>query len=109
MASILHGGSCHVFHHNHSHGSDSLKRQALGSSGEIKEELQTDDNCSLMTTQSECKSENINVEAAFLHVLGDFIQSIGVIIAAVIIKLYVSRGKFIDFPSTLESLSSLNS
>ena len=49
-----------------------------------------DDNGSLMTTQSECKSENINVQAAFLHVLGDFIQSIGVIIAAVIIKFYVS-------------------
>lgn len=64
----------------------------------MKEELQINDSSSLTTTQSECKSENINVEAAFLHVLGDFIQSIGVIIAAVIIKLYVSRGNFIDFP-----------
>lgn len=98
MASILHGGSCHVFHHNHSHGSDLLKHQALRGSGEMKEELQINDSSSLTTTQSECKSENINVEAAFLHVLGDFIQSIGVIIAAVIIKLYVSRGNFIDFP-----------
>jgi Co/Zn/Cd efflux system component len=46
-------------------------------------------NDSFKTTQSQCKSENINLEAAFLHVLGDFIQSIGVIIAAVIIKIYV--------------------
>lgn len=104
MASILHGGSCHGFHHNHSHshGSDLLKHQSLRSNGETKEELPIDDSNSCTVTQSECKSENINVEAAFLHVLGDFIQSIGVIIAAVIIKLYVSRGEFIDFPSISE-------
>jgi zinc transporter 2 len=31
------------------------------------------------------KKENINVRAAFIHVLGDLIQSIGVLIAAIII------------------------
>lgn len=35
------------------------------------------------------KSKNINVRAAFIHVLGDFIQSIGVFIAALIIKFEV--------------------
>lgn len=29
--------------------------------------------------------ENINVRAAFIHVLGDFIQSFGVLVAALII------------------------
>lgn len=43
-------------------------------------------------TQSHCQSENINLQAAFLHVLGDFIQSVGVIIAAIAIKFYVSSG-----------------
>lgn len=33
---------------------------------------------------------NINVRAAFIHVIGDLIQSIGVFIAAVIIKIQVS-------------------
>lgn len=32
---------------------------------------------------------NINVRAAFIHVLGDLIQSIGVLIAAYIIRFYV--------------------
>ena len=95
MASILHGGSCQIFQHNHSHGNDSLNhhhhRHEKRSSGDDEmKKHPIDDNGSLMTTQSECKSENINVQAAFLHVLGDFIQSIGVIIAAVIIKFYVS-------------------
>ncbi|XP_055642073.1 proton-coupled zinc antiporter SLC30A2-like [Toxorhynchites rutilus septentrionalis] len=32
------------------------------------------------------KDENLNVRAAIIHVIGDFIQSIGVLIAAIIIK-----------------------
>ena len=36
---------------------------------------------------------NINVRAAFIHVLGDLIQSIGVCIAAIIIYMRVSRGQ----------------
>lgn len=103
MAFILHGGSCHISHHNHSHHHDSdlLNHQQARSSGDDEMKvLQIDDN-GIMTTQSECKSENINVQAAFLHVLGDFIQSIGVIVAAVIIKIFVSGefqiGKFMHF------------
>ena len=34
--------------------------------------------------------KNINVRAAFIHVIGDLIQSIGVLVAAFIIKYYVS-------------------
>lgn len=34
--------------------------------------------------------KNINIQAAVIHVIGDFIQSIGVFISAVIIKYYVS-------------------
>ena len=35
--------------------------------------------------------ENINVRAAFIHVIGDLIQSIGVVIAGYIIKFKVNR------------------
>lgn len=38
--------------------------------------------------------KNINVRAAFIHVIGDIIQSLGVLIAAIIIKLKV--GKFVN-------------
>ncbi|GAB0095124.1 zinc transporter 2 [Sergentomyia squamirostris] len=34
------------------------------------------------------KSKNINVRAAMIHIIGDFIQSIGVLIAAIIIKIF---------------------
>lgn len=36
-------------------------------------------------------SKNINIQAAVIHVIGDFIQSIGVFVSAVIIKFYVSE------------------
>lgn len=38
--------------------------------------------------------ENINVRAAFIHVLGDLCQSIGVLIAAYVIYYKVSHGSF---------------
>lgn len=34
--------------------------------------------------------ENINMRAAIIHVIGDLIQSIGIFIASIIIKQYVS-------------------
>lgn len=34
--------------------------------------------------------KNINIQAAVIHVIGDFIQSIGVFISAIVIKYYVS-------------------
>lgn len=37
------------------------------------------------------EKKNINVRAAFIHVLGDFIQSVGVFIAALIIYFKVSN------------------
>ena len=36
------------------------------------------------------EKENINVRAAFIHVLGDVVQSVGVLIAAYIIKYKVN-------------------
>lgn len=93
MAGVLHGGSCHSHHHNHSHGGDLLNHQQTRLVGDDEaKELHIEDG-SIAKAQSGCKSnENINVQAAFLHVLGDFLQSIGVIVAAVIIKIYVRRG-----------------
>ena len=37
------------------------------------------------------KHENINIRAAFIHVIGDIIQSVGVLIASLIIKFTVSN------------------
>ena len=56
---------------------------------------------------------NINVRAAFIHVLGDLVQSVGVLIAAIIIKVQVSAGfvecflfsaEFRSFPQNFAAL-----
>lgn len=39
--------------------------------------------------------ENINVRAAFIHVIGDFLQSAGVLIAAIAIYFKVGKIKII--------------
>lgn len=39
---------------------------------------------------SDPKSANINVRAAYIHVLGDIIQSLGVLIAAIVVYFKVS-------------------
>ena len=65
--------------HGHSHGipekkAKSKKPQASPSSFIIVEE----------------EEENVNVRAAFIHVLGDFLQSVGVFVAALLIWFKVS-------------------
>lgn len=59
-------------HGGHSHGGDTDSENAL------------DDDL-----KGENSKRNINVRAAFIHVLGDFIQSIGVFIAALVIYFKV--------------------
>ena len=49
-------------------------------------------------------SNNINVRAAFIHVVGDLVQSIGVLIAAYIIRFYVST--FYVFMSGMSNIPS---
>ncbi len=83
-----HGGSgsgSDEHHHTHSHGGDSDEEDELGGAdndlspnghGHVAGGAGKDD---------PAHHKNINVQAAFIHVLGDGIQSIGVMIAAAII------------------------
>jgi zinc transporter 2 len=64
MGLVLHGACSGMGHHHSHHGQ--LERR-------------TERN----------KQKNINVRAAVIHVLGDLIQSIGVLVSAFIIKFYV--------------------
>ncbi|KAJ3648740.1 hypothetical protein Zmor_020519 [Zophobas morio] len=63
IVNILMGAVLYGFCHNHSHGLN-------------------------QTTQVDQSSSNINVRAAAAHVLGDLLQSSGVLIAAIIIKVF---------------------
>ncbi|KAK1126572.1 hypothetical protein K0M31_004205 [Melipona bicolor] len=63
----------HGHSHGHNHGHDSHKSNQRIENEKIDEEDLSRD------------KKNINVRAAFIHVLGDFIQSIGVFVAALVI------------------------
>lgn len=64
--------------HGHSHGGHDH------GNNDVENELDDD-------LKGEHSKRNINVRAAFIHVLGDFIQSVGVLIAALIIYFKVSN------------------
>ncbi|GFS08499.1 zinc transporter 2 [Elysia marginata] len=86
----------------HSYGavasSDVEQGRASRDTAQVTDEREADDETSELLTRSTSSSEghneghqhhhkdsNINVKAAFIHVLGDFFQSIGVLVAAFII------------------------
>ncbi|CAF1191149.1 unnamed protein product [Rotaria sordida] len=80
MFAVLHFDICShgISHHGHTHNHNHLH----------------DDQSSVMNIESQHEnskqiksSENINVRAAIIHIAGDFLQSIAVLIAAIIIKV----------------------
>lgn len=68
----------HHHHHNCDDEVDELQLDELGKKG-----------------GSSSSSSNLNIRAAMIHVIGDFVQSIGVLISAVVIKIY-PQAKLID-------------
>ena len=77
------GCGLHQHAHGHSHGGDEKESEDTrhhGHSHDVKDEEQ---------------KENINVKAAFIHVIGDFVQSLGVFTAALIIY-FKSEWKIVD-------------
>ncbi|XP_020611500.1 zinc transporter 2-like [Orbicella faveolata] len=74
--------------HNHSHGGGSHSHGASHSSHNGKVESVSTNRLTRSGSLS-TEKQNINVRAAFIHVLGDIVQSVGVLIAAYIIKFKV--------------------
>ena len=72
-------GHDHDHDHDHAHGHDHAHDHAH----EIRSESEVSAN-----TQKDDKGKNLNVEAAFLHILGDLLNSVGVIIAATIVFIW---------------------
>ena len=87
-ASFGHHGHSHHGNSNHSH----RRRTDLTYSPLIddRSELEIDLESPVDNKQKKKHHKNINVRAAFIHVIGDIIQSIGVLIASFIIKFTVS-------------------
>ncbi|XP_058805638.1 proton-coupled zinc antiporter SLC30A2-like isoform X3 [Phymastichus coffea] len=79
----------HGHSHGHSHGHDSHSHDHGHDHGPDKPDKSGIDKCNEEgAAKADFKhkhDKNINVRAAFIHVLGDFIQSAGVFIAAIVI------------------------
>lgn len=105
MGTVLHCGAkkCKI-PHGHSHGSDTeviIENDVLSENNNgnnnIAENNDIESRNQEPIIRENSKRKNINVNAALIHVIGDFIQSCGVLIASIIILLKVS---FFPFPYT---------
>lgn len=79
--------------HDHKHGADHKhehKHDHGDAEGHDHGEEDKEDTGSKKSGASSAAKRNINVDAAFLHALGDMIMSIGVIISATIIYIWPS-------------------
>jgi zinc transporter 2 len=93
MFAILHAniGNQSISHHGHSHGN---KYEHLDETNHNhKQIINKDESLSVEIASGghnhEIVSQNINVRAAIIHVIGDFVQSLGVLFAAILIKIKV--------------------
>ena len=79
--------------HGHSHGGGGSHNHGPSHSGSSHGHSHADPESQPLISSNNhshhTQQENINVRAAFIHVVGDFVQSIGVFIAAVIIYFKV--------------------
>ncbi|XP_065652042.1 proton-coupled zinc antiporter SLC30A2 isoform X2 [Hydra vulgaris] len=83
LAKTGHGHSHGLGGHNHSHGVSSSQDQR---SPNVSNELSINNESVLLIQKSKSKvRKDLNVRAAFIHALGDLVQSIGVFFAALII------------------------
>lgn len=95
--------------HSHEHGKKHKKKSesqrarlvenegghsGMSQYGSIKDDCHDEENVSDQKSKDKKhKASNLNVKAAFIHVLGDFCQSVGVFIAALIIYFKVKLSK----------------
>ena len=82
-----HGGLSHGHSHggSHSHGNHPTDNGTPPSEDSSSSHSIRLDLADCESTASNENRENINVRAAFIHVLGDLFQSVGVLVAAYII------------------------
>ena len=82
-----------VLGHSHSHGSHGSGEGEEGAHGHSHSSRKRTLSAS-PSVKEQATDENVNVRAAFVHVLGDLIQSLGVLVAAIIIKIKVTAPYF---------------
>lgn len=96
MGLILHGGLCKkmsLVHHGHSHGIGG-HGHSHGHSHSLS--VTSGDSQAAASNHGHSHSHrNMNVRAALIHVIGDLVQSIGVLVAAIVIKFWVGPIPFL--------------
>ncbi|GBP73701.1 Zinc transporter 2 [Eumeta japonica] len=105
-----HGGACSMDHHAHSHGhthaheenntrlkffNETQMPRANGGVSNGDYILKDMGEGEMNRNKPQARGRNINLRAAAVHVLGDLIQSTGVLIASIIIKIY-PQAKIVD-------------
>jgi zinc transporter 2 len=99
--SIPHHGHSHGGNHGHSHGDD-YERLDDSKHNHAHDNKHTTKNYNSLNGENASgqkvekvskQSDNINVRAAIIHVIGDFVQSVGVLVAAILIKIKVCSKK----------------
>ncbi|XP_014757482.1 metal tolerance protein 1 isoform X2 [Brachypodium distachyon] len=97
----------HVHHHEHSHGTSitvTTRQHSHSSTGQHQDAeeplLKHDGDCESAHPGAKKPRRNINVHSAYLHVIGDSIQSVGVMIGGALIW-YKPEWKIIDLICTL--------
>ncbi|XP_049882624.1 zinc transporter 2-like isoform X2 [Pectinophora gossypiella] len=71
--------------HGHSHGGGGHGHSHGSSNPVLNNKEGTDADVECTPAPAQHHQQNINVRAAFIHVLGDFLQSFGVLVAAIVI------------------------
>nr|AAR83906.1 heavy metal transporter MTP1 [Thlaspi arvense] len=92
-----HGVTVTTHHHHHDHG-HSHGEDKHHAHGDVTEQLL--DKSKPQIVDKEKRKRNINVQGAYLHVLGDSIQSVGVMIGGAVIW-YKPEWKIVDLICTL--------
>ena len=87
MIFVLHQHS----HHHHGHHGHTSKQHTPAMTGIAREVESVGGTAEPNSNVKMKKHTNINVRAAFIHVIGDLFQSIGVVIAAYIIRFKVRQ------------------
>jgi len=94
-----HGHHDHAHAHDHSHDH---KHDHLTKAGEGHQQLEIATNPNKVDVKSKknlsrpSDSENLNVRATIIHILGDILQSIGVIIASILVWINPEKMKIAD-------------
>jgi zinc transporter 2 len=78
-------GKKHDHGHSHPHSTDLILKENEGKNEHKHDHGGHDHHHGLGGGHAGHNHENMNIRAAFVHILGDIVQSIGVIIAAIII------------------------